>query len=982
VEQSARHFDSLMYFFSRKATAIVFVFLLFSFPLLFLQFLLNDYIENHKREKKAQVRSLLQNELISFKKDFDPVTFLGRFLRQKFDCSAVINYLTASGYFSNGTSTQLCLDELRLKLFKRLVMPELKYRPMFIVISDGRLEKQSFYFAPEFLATERTGKFNFNIDSPADLALYLSCFAISGLPKEKVGSFLLDRLEELRNQWGITPKQKEAEHSFFTGVLSSFLKHLPKEGVNRYFSDLFQFENILFYSFPVVQHQQNVVHLSIGYLESDLRPDNIFHQVLEMHEYSNVRRALIDFDQAKFLDENSLVASLPESLAEYFGNKKFLSIMVLPENYVSDAEQMLKALGNSGKVLSLVFWAGFCYLAFFPFRPRFELRFKFMSIFVVSIMVPVVFTAIIFYSITQNYQEVRKNLAGTKVQSELNKLESYWSEIIDRQVLNNLRFKPLLLKDLLEEGPEELSIEKYRHFFGNNVTGSVFYDKFGRHMATTIWDKKEPDTLDKNNAVSALDGLNGLVANTHTAKDLDRHSYTMGFADQIGSFFDLARIAGDEALTTLRLINVSPLSKSQFHLFGDYNRQDRRPFCIAFYDLSPEINFARIIRSMPGFPHKYFQRVDDDFELEMAFALRDTRVIKNEFWNEPAKRRSEHLRNLFRAAISTREDGLVTGGKNRLKVSAYRFSEEVPIIMTGSAKVANSKLLRFWFDLGPWFLGSYLLMVLLLASQAFSAVFLMPIHKMVEAIKYIASKNRPDVFLKLRNHDEFDLLAKAFNSMCQGLVQKKHISRFVSQRLVDELKTGSESKESVKEQQITVLASDIRNFTGISESFSPEVVVDALNDYFTEMEECIVAEQGVVEKFIGDAVIAVFTSSHESLGPINAVAAALRMRKKLESLSQSIHRKTGIFIENGVGIATGAALAAIIGKSCSRREFTIVGDIVERAELLEAISKSGRYSKVIIDKATAKEVHKKFHTEKVNIDKFDAAWEIKQRAEQ
>ena len=164
----------------------------------------------------------------------------------------------------------------------------------------------------------------------------------------------------------------------------------------------------------------------------------------------------------------------------------------------------------------------------------------------------------------------------------------------------------------------------------------------------------------------------------------------------------------------------------------------------------------------------------------------------------------------------------------------------------------------------------------------------------------------------------------------------KYISQDVMQNVVkniDDLKLGG--KRSV----VTILFSDIRGFTSLSEKMEAVDVSKLLNDYFSEMEPIITKYNGVINKFIGDAVMAVFGDPIEDENhPQNAVKCAYEMLLKLEYLREKWVQEGKPKIEIGIGINTGEDFVVNIGTE-SRMEYTVIGDSVNLASRIESFNK-------------------------------------------
>ncbi len=164
----------------------------------------------------------------------------------------------------------------------------------------------------------------------------------------------------------------------------------------------------------------------------------------------------------------------------------------------------------------------------------------------------------------------------------------------------------------------------------------------------------------------------------------------------------------------------------------------------------------------------------------------------------------------------------------------------------------------------------------------------------------------------------------------------QYISKDVMQDVVkniDAIKLGG------KRANVTVLFADIRGFTSMSENMSAEEVSVILNDYFTEIEPIISKYNGVINKFIGDAVMAIFGEPIQDKNHAeNAVKCANKMLQKVAELQQKWLEEGKPKIEIGIGINTGEAFVGNIG-SVTRLEYTVIGDMVNLASRIESYNK-------------------------------------------
>ncbi len=197
----------------------------------------------------------------------------------------------------------------------------------------------------------------------------------------------------------------------------------------------------------------------------------------------------------------------------------------------------------------------------------------------------------------------------------------------------------------------------------------------------------------------------------------------------------------------------------------------------------------------------------------------------------------------------------------------------------------------------------------------------------------------------LKTHDEFNELGLAINDMAKGLQERERLktgfARYVSQHVLERLlHTEGSLKLEGERRKITVLFSDIRQFTTLSENLPPEQVVSLLNSYFERMIEVIFRNQGTLDKFLGDGLMVEFGAPLEDdKQEIHAVTCALEMNKELAKLGAQWEREGRPRFEIGVGIHTGFAIVGNIGSE-RRIEYTAIGDTVNVASRLQVATKT------------------------------------------
>jgi adenylate cyclase len=238
-------------------------------------------------------------------------------------------------------------------------------------------------------------------------------------------------------------------------------------------------------------------------------------------------------------------------------------------------------------------------------------------------------------------------------------------------------------------------------------------------------------------------------------------------------------------------------------------------------------------------------------------------------------------------------------------------------------------------------IGVIALNVAILLIYFFARTISGPVKKLVQLSRRI-SEGDFAIEIRDRRRDEIGILSRSFADMARGLSEREKMKdafgRFVNKEIADmvlkgELKLGGERKHAA------VFFSDIRSFTAISEQLEPEEVVEFLNDYMTRMVSCVNQTHGVVDKFIGDAIMAVWgTPVSRGNDTENAIECALLMRAALLEFNKDRGGAKKPKINIGCGINTGPLVAGQIG-SQERMEYTVIGDTVNLASRIESLNK-------------------------------------------
>ena len=196
--------------------------------------------------------------------------------------------------------------------------------------------------------------------------------------------------------------------------------------------------------------------------------------------------------------------------------------------------------------------------------------------------------------------------------------------------------------------------------------------------------------------------------------------------------------------------------------------------------------------------------------------------------------------------------------------------------------------------------------------------------------------------------------AKLYENIREEERKRGIYQRFLSPQIVDEVMNKAKTISlGGRRQNVTVLFSDIRGFTEITEAKPPEYIVDLLNEYFAEMIDVIFKYGGTLDKFIGDGLMAVFgTPIYYKDHAKRGMAAALEMQERLKALNMRNRKRGFVELAVGIGINTGSVIAGNIGSE-KRMEYTVVGNGVNIASRLEGLAQGGQ---ILITESTYNEL--------------------------
>lgn len=272
----------------------------------------------------------------------------------------------------------------------------------------------------------------------------------------------------------------------------------------------------------------------------------------------------------------------------------------------------------------------------------------------------------------------------------------------------------------------------------------------------------------------------------------------------------------------------------------------------------------------------------------------------------------------------------------------------------GSQKIADEIFFNIQMS------GLVLLGLAIVLIHYFSKSITAPIIQLACSAKEIKKGNLEEVHIPIppqKRKDEIATLCHSFGEMVQGLKEKEKVkgilNKVVSQEIAQEILTGQVHLGG-EEKKVTVLFADIRSFTSMTQAMVPNQVIDLLNTCMTKISACVDDQGGVIDKYVGDEVMALFgapLSKEDSA--LRAVKSALEMIEVLQKWNEERKNQGLAPVEMGVGIHTGNMLAGNMGAE-NRLNYTVIGSNVN---LAARICSAAEGMEILISKDTLQEPH-------------------------
>ncbi|MBX3063458.1 MAG: GAF domain-containing protein [Anaerolineae bacterium] len=242
-------------------------------------------------------------------------------------------------------------------------------------------------------------------------------------------------------------------------------------------------------------------------------------------------------------------------------------------------------------------------------------------------------------------------------------------------------------------------------------------------------------------------------------------------------------------------------------------------------------------------------------------------------------------------------------------------------------------------------------------------------QEVIEVDPVIEGRGQVSLILKLSPLKDEQEITRGVTIVMDDLTELKQrqaqlsaVRRYLPAAMVDNIRTIDELQLGGVERKITMLYCDVRGFSTFSEGLPPDELMTVINKYLTISSEAITLQEGIIDKYMGDAVMGLYNTQ---LNPqedhaVRAVRSALAMLSDVQDLHELVEEKQRLFY--GIGVHTGSAILGNMG-SPRRKEFTVIGDALRISKLLQENALGGE---VIISQSTYDDVKHVFSAERVD----------------
>lgn len=923
--------------------------LLIVLPATFMADSLGTMARNDFARAIVRNRLLLQHEMLSFKMDLIPAYQLQRIIKEVEDKAGLVPLGQNIPKFSPGQLPEI-YDAGTLPQMLHIFQHEHQITPLFLGVSTADAKDFFAWYAPDFpkLGAKKKKLLEANINwHMTDLL---------GIETVRNDSLAGERFQKMLEFAKGT--HKNPADAFYYAFREAFSEMVfsPRFAANTYEICGDRFDSLrLFVQYNRLKDREKFYGgYFVVFASRDCPPDYLLKKALKNKTEGSVR-----FYSAHQFDKGNALVLGSQLSAEMLGySRLFQKSYALPEKIFvardisAEIASLRKTEASLAFVSRLAFLAAmllFFRLFLFAIPQSRKIRKKMLMIVSVVVLVPYIILGNMAFMILGSLN----NLRIEEVQAELDRyfaeFENYYSDQKLQHLVRLYYAKEQLIKNINLSEPELMAIDAHDVVEPDFHANLYIYrnDGFSRKFTSGHRKSVRANRFYNNLSARYLDNIGFLDKNSSKArKDFEMAKLTDGFLSELRQGNLEHRIFSAEGCETRDISKIDDFSRMAYFLIPESKSLAGKIKALAFANIA-DINTN--IYQQHQFHPEIFMRQSLFSQCRMSLGLRRPDGSISRWWPGEVGA-ANNLKNLLEFAAQTKSSGrLLKTSDNRNTLDGWRFIQGESSVFSGEIVSSPDLKIALLIRVFPLLLILFTIISAILFSDVLNSLFVSPVQGFAAAAAKI-KEGSYQIRIETEGLDEFAMLGRSFNLMAAELQQRERLRRFISEDLYRQIQQNKESlaTRQLQESMVTVLASDIRNFTSITEKFPAEEVVLLLNEYFTEMEAAITGSGGFIVRFVGDAVIAVFHGESLFKSASAAMVAAVRMRRAVASLNERRKELQLFQIENGIGVASGRAITGIAGSETGRKVFCVVGDVTETAETLESLTKLSRFNKIVI----------------------------------
>ena len=634
----------------------------------------------------------------------------------------------------------------------------------------------------------------------------------------------------------------------------------------------------------------------------------------------------------------------------------FIKVSSLKKEFLASFEGKNRLISVLRKVLLGLIFSFLVHTSLFGLKLGGKLRSKFLLIVGLVVFLPYAITGYLAGITLEQIDQMRISESVSAAESRLYEVSRFVDDFSLRRQLvafeakKNIANRFFARKAKVPKGPGQDDI--IPETFGYEL---ALFDKTGeiRVFHRQMEKVRNPYQLIRFMGYSYLDNLGILKSkNPRVRRELELAGLASGFLSSLRRDNIEGQLLRHEGVEVKNLAKLEQMSRMIFFIFPAAPMIDAPVEALSFTVFTDLDVFGQVFNQLGTSYNGFIRGISETAKFSFGIGRRSSDNMLEKFW-PPKFDTNNHIKRLLEFAVMRGQSGRQVKELNEgIQVDTWRFDPDSQYVVAGTVESEPDRTLNLVFFLLPFAGGLFSFISLLFLADFLWEMFARPVKEFIPALDNIKNGNFK-TRVSIDSRDELEILGRSFNSMTEGLQQREKMRRFLPQKLFEDvIENVTDEKRQLEKLTLSLLASDIRGFTSLNEKFPPEQIVAGLNEYFTVMELAVSENGGQIERFIGDAVIAVFYPDKEKKSAEKAVLAAMAMRRNLSILNEQRHARGDFLIENGIGIVTNQAWVATTGVSSGRRVHMVFGEIVKKANQLEALTVKLSGSRIAVCSAT------------------------------